>query len=60
MKLKKYLDVKKHRTNGAVWDNPLKLSEAYLISQMAQDVEFDKIIVRLAEATPEQYEAIFG
>jgi len=60
MKNKKYLNVIKHRTNGRTWSNPLKLSEAYLISQMAQDIEYSHLTVTLGEATPEGYKAIFG
>lgn len=57
---RKYLSVIVHRVNGKTWDNPLKMSEAYLISQMAQDVETEKLTVTLTVTTSAGYKHIFG
>lgn len=59
-KTRKYLHVLKHRTNGSIWENPLKLSEASLISVMAQDEETEKLTITLTETTPAGYKHLFG
>ena len=57
---RKYLDVKIHRKDGKIWENPLKLSEVFLVSQMAQDIETDHLTVTLTETTTHGYKYIFG
>jgi hypothetical protein len=58
MKTKKYLDVKIQRKNGSWFNNPLKLSEAHLISKIAQ--ENQKIIIYSAECNLSHYKYLFG
>jgi len=58
MKTKKYLHVVVNRNDGTYFKNPLKLSEAYLISKMAQ--ENKEIIVSLKTIPERDYKIIFG
>jgi hypothetical protein len=60
MKTKKYLYIIVRHADGKTHKNPLKLSEAYLISKIAQDYANATIIIELATATTEQYKYIFG
>lgn len=58
MKNKKYLSCIITTHSGAVVDNELKLSEAYLISRMAQDNK--KVEVHCIECHPDDYKIMFG
>lgn len=60
--MKKYLSVDIHDSAGNyVRSNPLKLSEANLISVISQKLILGcYLIVRLETATKEQYKALFG
>ena len=58
MKTKKYLKVLVNRNDGTWFSNPLKLSEAHLVSQIAQ--ENKSLTVQLIETSNEGYKAIFG
>jgi hypothetical protein len=59
MKTKKYLLVTGDFENGALFTNPLKLSEAHFISQIAQD-KITNIKVELVFCDAKTYKAIFG
>lgn len=56
--MKKFLFVEVTRRDGSKFINELKLSEAYLISQLAQ--EHAVLIVRLEKCSHERYKSIFG
>lgn len=58
--MKKYLDIWMTLKSGQCIHNPLKLSEAHLISQMAQDRDVEKIEAKLAFTDKAGYELIFG
>jgi hypothetical protein len=58
MTLKKYLQVVVKTHSGVTFTNPLKLSEAHFVSQLAQENESLK--VNIVECTPTQYKLIFG
>lgn len=58
--MRKYLFVMVHRKDGSKWENPLKISEVHLISQMAQDEGTEKLTVTLTETTSSGYKYIFG
>ena len=55
--MKKYLQCLVTRKDGSIYSNPLKLSEAYLISQLAQENE--KVSVKAKECTKGEYESMF-
>ncbi len=55
--MKKYLDCTVTMNSGDTFNNPLKLSEAYLVSQLAQENE--KVVVHLQEVSKERYDQIF-
>lgn len=55
---KKYLHCIVTTNDGRVFENPLKLSEARLISQMAQ--ENKSVLVTTRECTQQYYEMTFG
>jgi hypothetical protein len=56
--MKKYLNVIVTRKNGSIFTNPLKLSEAHFISQLAQ--ENLKLEVHIVEIHKADYNSIFG
>ncbi|GAG88883.1 unnamed protein product [marine sediment metagenome] len=56
--MKKYLNVRVQRNNMQWNDNPLKLSEAHFLSQLAQ--ENHKLVVTCDECTKERYKYLFG
>ncbi|GAG93733.1 unnamed protein product [marine sediment metagenome] len=58
MKNKKYLNCVVTKVNGDVFNNPLKLSEAYLVSQLAQ--EHRKVVVTCATTHKAHYDSMFG
>jgi hypothetical protein len=58
MNLKKYLQVVVKTHSGFTFTNPLKLSEAHFVSQLAQENESLKVF--LVECTPKAYKTIFG
>jgi hypothetical protein len=56
--MKSYLKLWVTRHNGTTFENPLKLSEAYLISRIAKDNA--KVEVNYTICSPERYKSIFG
>ena len=56
--MKKYLSCTVTSNLGLVFDNPLKLSEVHLISQLAK--ENKKVVVTMIVCSKEQYKQIFG
>lgn len=56
--MKKILSVRVLTHKGFEYDNPLKLSEAYLISKIAQ--ENKSVKVECTEVTADYYKMIFG
>lgn len=56
--MKKYLNLTITAYDGRVFSNPLKLSEAYLISKAAQ--ENKSIRVELRNCDLKEYKLIFG
>ena len=60
MKLKKYLDVYIYDGKVLKLHNPLKLSEAHFISQMAQNNEDCTIHVSLEYCTENRYNLMFN
>lgn len=56
--MKKYLDVRVTKHDGSTFSNPLKLSEAYLISQLAQNSQ--RVMVTCLECNKEYYKSLFG
>ena len=59
-KQKKYLNCTVVREAGITFSQPLRLGEASLISQIAQDEGVKKIIISLEKTTPDNFKAIFG
>jgi hypothetical protein len=59
MKTKKYLKVLGKRNDGTLFSNPLKLSEAHLISKIAQENMYITR-VQCIEVPESEYNAIFG
>ncbi len=55
---KKYLKCTVTPNVGKVFENPLKLSEAYMISQLAQ--ENNNVLVKFVETDESTYNFIFG
>lgn len=55
---KKYLKITITTHNGLSVENPLKLSEAHLISKMAQ--ENKKLEIKIVECDAKSYKFIFG
>ena len=56
--VRKYLHVTVYKRGGLTFTNPLKLSEAHLISKLAQ--EHVEVVVRLEIADEFEYKVIFG
>lgn len=56
--MKKYLKCIVTMTNGSTFENPLKLGEAYLISQLAQQNK--KVLVTLEITSAKHYNSMFG
>lgn len=56
--MKKYLECTVYKFDGTKFINDLKLSEAHLISQIAQENE--RITVKIKECTKEYYKIVFG
>ena len=54
---KKYLQCFITRYDGTSFNNPLKLSEVYLISQISQ--ENKSVLVTLVECSQAEYKVIF-
>jgi hypothetical protein len=55
---KKYLHCTVINNGGTMFTNPLKLSEAHYISQLAQ--ENKQVLVKLMICSAAQYKSIFG
>ena len=58
MKTKKYLSVHVTSNDGSHFENPLKLSEAHFVSQLAQ--ENMKVEVTCEEVSELEFKTIFG
>jgi len=56
--MKRYLQCTIETNNGQIIDNPLKLSEVHLITQIVK--ENKKVIVELKEMNPTRYKLVFG
>ncbi len=56
--IKKYLHCVILKKDGSTFENPLKLSEAHLISKMAQDHK--SVTVSIKEVGESAYKAIIG
>lgn len=57
MRLYKYLKATVTKSDGTTKLHNLKLSDAYMLSRMAQ--ENDKVVIRSACCNPHQYKSIF-
>lgn len=58
MKTKHYLDCRVTMNNGRTFDNPLKLSEAHLISKLCKDNK--QVLVTRRSCDAKEYKIIFG
>lgn len=56
--MKQYLSLTITRNDGSQFNNPLKLSEVYLISKIAKDNK--KIEISLTNCSKEQYNQLFS
>lgn len=56
--MKKYLKVTVYQHNGKTFENPLKLSEAHLIVNLAKENNW--VQVEYATMNKEKYQTIFG
>ena len=55
--MKRYLFLIVTRHDGTTYHNPLKLSEAYLITALAK--ENKSVLIKLLECTKVEYKSIF-
>lgn len=58
MRTYRYLKATVTRNDGTTKLHNLKLSDAYMLSRMAQESE--KVVIRSACCNPNQYKKIFG
>jgi hypothetical protein len=56
--MKNYLFVIVTKHDGTTFHNPLKLSEAYLISTLAR--ENKSVLIKFLQCTKAEYKSIFG